>query len=65
MTTTVKVIAHDFPCIVEVYNKGTVTKFLMMDGASRQFVVTDIQSVHVGELGAAIVPVAEAKTAAT
>jgi hypothetical protein len=59
MATTVKVTAHDFPCLVEVYNEGTkdgVTQFLMMDGASREFVVTDTQSLHVAELDAQIVP---------
>ncbi len=52
MTTTVKVTAHNHPCIVKVFDRINENSYLMMDGVSREFTVTNSQSVEVRELDA-------------
>ncbi len=52
MTTTVKVTAHNHPCIVKVFDAVKENSFLMMDGVSREFTVTNTQWVEVRELDA-------------
>jgi hypothetical protein len=61
MTTTVRVTAHNFPTTVTVTNRHMVegpsntshvtteTEYVLRDGQSSEWIVTDTQSVHVEE----------------
>jgi hypothetical protein len=62
MTTSVRVIAHNFPAVVSVRSRSfvkgpanvtetvTTTDTLLQDGQCQEFTVTDTQSVLVEEL---------------